>query len=248
MSSPRAQFTMRTPGFMMAMDVRVDQAFGLRRQADVQREVVGVLEDLVERGEGDAILARDDRRDERVVGDQLHAEGGGAPGDFEADAAEADDAERLAAQLRALQGFLVPFAGVHGLVRARDAAAHGDHQAERQLGDGDGVGAGRVHHHDAVVGGGGGVDVVDAHAGAADDAELGRVLEQRGVGLDGGADDEGVGVGELGLQGFGASILSAVMQVQPGSCCRRARVAGETFSARTIFMWSPVYLLREKRV
>ncbi len=48
-----------------------------------------------------------------------------------------------------------------------------------------------------LAGGGGGVDVVDAYAGAADDAELGGVLEEGGVGLDGGADDEGVGVGEL---------------------------------------------------
>ena len=47
------------------------------------------------------------------------------------------------------------------------------------------------------LGGFGCVDVVDADAGAADDAELGSVREEGGVGLDSGADDEGVGVGEL---------------------------------------------------
>ncbi len=143
------------------------------------------------------MLARDDRGDEGVVGDEVHAEGGGAAGDLEADAAEADDAEGFAAELGALEGLFVPGAGVHGRVGAGDGAAHGDHEAEGELGDGDGVGAGGVHDDDAGLGGGGGVDVVDAYAGAADDAELLGVAQEVGVGLDGGADDEGVGVGEL---------------------------------------------------
>ena len=93
--------------------------------------------------------------------------------------------------------FLVPLAGVHGFVGAGDGAGHGDHEAEGELGDSDRVGAGRVHHDDAAMGGGGGVDVVHAHAGAADDAQLRRVLEQGGIHLDGGAHDERVGVGQL---------------------------------------------------
>ena len=86
------------------------------------------------------------------------------------------------------------------------AAGQRDHQAEGQLGDGDGVGAGRVHHDDAAVRGGVGVDVVDADAGAADDAQLRRGLQQLGVDLHGGADDERVGVGELG----GEAVLDLV--------------------------------------
>ena len=46
-----------------------------------------------------------------------------------------------------------------------------------------------------LTGGDVGVDVVDAYSGAADDAELGGGFEEFGVGLNGGADDEGVGVG-----------------------------------------------------
>jgi hypothetical protein len=46
--------------------------------------------------------------------------------------------------------------------------------------------------------GGVGVDVVDAYAGATDDAEFGGGFEELGVGLDGGADDEGVGVVKFG--------------------------------------------------
>ena len=176
----------------------VDEAFGLGGETDVESEVVGGLEDLVDGDEGDLVLAGDDGRDEGIVADELHAEGAGAAGDLEADAAEADDAEGLVAEFLTLEGFFVPLAGVHGGVGAGDGAGHGDHEAEGELGYGYGVGAGGVHDDDAAVGGGVGVDVVYAYAGAADDAEFGGGLEELGVGLDRGADDEGVGVGELG--------------------------------------------------
>ena len=179
----------------MRIEVVIDEALGLSGEADVESEVVGVFEDLVDGNEGDVVLAGDDGCDEGVVADELHAEAGGAAGDFEADAAKADDAEGFAAELGALQGFFLPLAGVHGGVGARDAAGHGDHEAKGEFGDGDGVGAGGVHDDDAAMGGGGGVDVVDAYAGAADDAEFGGGFEELGVGLDGGTDDEGVGVG-----------------------------------------------------
>jgi hypothetical protein len=48
------------------------------------------------------------------------------------------------------------------------------------------------------MGGGVCVDVVYAYSGAADDAKFGGGLEELGVSLDGGADDESVGVGEFG--------------------------------------------------
>ncbi len=86
---------------------------------------------------------------------------------------------------------------MHGGVGAGDCPAHGDHQPEGELGDGDGIGAGCVHDDDALAGSGIGVDVVDAHTGATDDAEFGGRLEQLGVSLHSGADDECVGVGEL---------------------------------------------------
>ncbi len=173
----------------------VDHALGLGGEADVEGEVVGLLEDVVDGDEGDVVLAGDDGRDEGVVADELHAEAAGATGDFEADAAEADDAECLAAELPGPEGIFLPLGLMHGGVGAGDGAGHGDHEAEGELGDGDGVGAGGVHDDDAAVGGGVGVDVVDAYSGAADDAELGGGLKELGVGLDGGADDEGVGVG-----------------------------------------------------
>ncbi len=52
MSSPRAQLMMRMPFFMMAMEVRVDEAFGLGGEADVEGEVVGGFEDARRWGRG----------------------------------------------------------------------------------------------------------------------------------------------------------------------------------------------------
>ena len=110
---------------------RIDQALGLRSQADVQGEVVGPAEDLIDGNERHVVLAGDDRRDEGIVADQLHAEGAGAACDLKADAAEADDAEGFAAQLAALQGLLLPLAFMHGRVGARNGPGHRDHQAQR---------------------------------------------------------------------------------------------------------------------
>ena len=66
------------------------------------------------------VFAGDDGRDEWIVADDVHAEGLGAASDFEANAAEADDAEGLIAKLGALQRFLLPLGSVHGGVGARD--------------------------------------------------------------------------------------------------------------------------------
>ena len=101
-------------------------------------------------------------RDEGVVADELHAEGAGAAGDLEADAAEAYDAEGLVAEFLTLEGLLVSHwpACMEELARGDGAHCHGDHEAEGELGYGYGVGAGGVHDDDAAMGGGVGVDVV----------------------------------------------------------------------------------------
>ena len=179
----------------------VDDAVGLRREADVQGEVVGLGEELVERDELDAVFARHGGGDEGIAADEFHAEAAGALGDFETDAAEAENAEGLAAQLRALKIFLLPLAGVHGAVGRGQFAGEREHEADGELGNGDGVGAGRVHDHNAAAGGGFGVDVVHAHAGAANDAQLRRVLHQLVVDLHGRAHDQRIGIGQRGRQG-----------------------------------------------
>ena len=96
---------------------------------------------------------------------------------------------------------------MHGGIGAGDGAGHRNHKAQRKLGDGDGVGARRIHDDDAAMGGGRDVDVVDAYTGAADDAELRRGLQQLGIDLNGGADDQGIGVGQFG----GEAVLNLVV-------------------------------------
>lgn len=100
----------------------VDEALGLRRETDVEREIVGGFQDLVDGDEGDVVFAGDDRGDEGVISDEVHAETRGAAGNLETDATEAYDAEGLAAQLRALERFFLPLGVVHGRVGAGDGA------------------------------------------------------------------------------------------------------------------------------
>ncbi len=204
----------------------------------MQSEVVGAGDELVERDQADAVFARHGRGDKRIAADDFEAETARASGHFKPDAAEAENAEGLAAQLRALQALLLPLAGVHGVVGGGQLAGQREHEADGELGDGDGVGAGRVHDDDAAAGGGFGIDVVDTHAGAADDAQLRRVLHQRVVDLHGAADHECIGIGERGGQTIGN--WSCVRTSHPGSAANTASVAGETFSARTIFILSPL--------
>src|SRR6185437_15173417 len=74
----------------------VDDAVGLRSEAHMQREVIGSGEQLLERDQADAVLSRDSRRDERIAAYDFKPESAGALGYLNADAAQPDDAERLA--------------------------------------------------------------------------------------------------------------------------------------------------------
>ena len=173
----------------------------------MQGQIVGFGKELIHRDQENAVLAGDGGGDKWIAADDLQAEAAGATGDFEADPAQAEDAERLAFQLRALQAFLFPLARMHGGVGGGHFARQGQHQADGQLGHGHGVGSGGVHHHDAAAGGGIGVDVVDAHAGAADHAQLGSLLHQRVVHLHGGADHQRVGIGQRRRQPVGELVV-----------------------------------------
>jgi hypothetical protein len=123
--------------------------------------------------------------------------------DFAADAPEPDHAEHLAPEFRAHEAFLVPHALFHRGIGGGNRPRHRQHQSERELGDADAVGAGGVHHQDAARGGGGHVDVVDAGAGARDDAKPGRRGDQLFGDLRRAADDECVGIGEIAREFVG---------------------------------------------
>ena len=114
----------------------------------------------------------------RIVSQSAHAEGDGAARHFAADAAQAEDAERFVVKFDALKFLAVPVAAFHRSVRLGDFARQRHQHGEGQLGGGDGVAAGCVHHDDAALGGRLDIDVIGPHAGAAHDAEFRRGLDE----------------------------------------------------------------------
>src|ERR1022692_1005879 len=68
----------------------------------------------------------------------------------------------------------------------------GQHESEGMLGDSHSIAAGRVHPHDAAFGGSVEIDVVHAHAGASDDAQLGGLVHHGRVNERGRADQDAI--------------------------------------------------------
>ena len=148
---------------------RSTTAARLGRERQVQREEVGRREHVSGRLDAlDAELAEAVVGDERVVGDDAHAEADRAARDLLADAAEAEHAERLAVELDAAPGLALPAALLQRGVRLRDVARERDQQADRVLGGRDDRRLGRVRDDDPAPRRRLDVDVVDTHAGAAD--------------------------------------------------------------------------------
>ena len=129
-------------------------------------EVAGAVEVVGRVGLLDAQLAVAALGDERVERDHVHPEALRPLGHHLADAAEAEDAERLAGHLDAAELGALPAALHQAGVRLRDVARLGEQQRDGVLGGRQGVGARRVAHHDAAAGGRVHVDVVHAGAGA----------------------------------------------------------------------------------
>ena len=96
---------------------------------------------------------------------------------------------------------------MHRGVGRRNFARQREHQADGQLRDGDSICAGGVHHHDAAAGGGLGVDVVDTHAGAADDPQLGRFFHKGVVHLHGRTHNQRIGIGQGRGQAVGELVV-----------------------------------------
>ena len=158
----------------------VEPALGLGGLGQVDGDEVGLGVDVVGGlGLGHAELLVALGADERVEGDDVHAEALRALGDELADAAEAEDAERLVEQLGARELAALPLACAQALVRLRDVAGEREQQRERVLGRRHDVRLRRVGDDDPALGGGRDVDVVDADAGAADGLEVGRLARGR---------------------------------------------------------------------
>ena len=168
---PRPQLTSSAPFFIFARRsrfsrLRVSSVSGVWRvttSARASRSSSGQQLDLQ--------LAGRRGVEERVVGHDLHLEAAGAVRHPLADAAEADDPQRLALELDAGE-LAVPLPGLHRGVGLGHPAGEREEEREGVLGGRHQVGRGRVDHQDAELGGGGHVHVVDADAGAPHHLEL----------------------------------------------------------------------------
>ena len=183
-SASAASSTMPPRAVLTIRSVRLARARAARRRSSpivsgvfgrwIVRKSAVAHELLERRHELDAELAGPVGAHVRVVGDEPHAERERTLRDEHADAAEADDAERLAVELDALPPRAVPLAGLEVGVGLRDVARLREQQRDRVLGRREHVRLRRVHDHHAAPGRRGDVDVVEADAGPADDDEVGR--------------------------------------------------------------------------
>ncbi len=173
-----------------------DHAGGLRRLRHVDREEVGLGDELIEREELHAELLGARRGDVGVVGDDTHVESGKARGDERTDATEADDADRLLEEFGSREGAALPGACGERGVRGGNAAGEAQDVADRELGGGDDVGGRRIDDHDAGSRGRLDVDVVEADSGTGDDLELRGVPQSLFVDAGRRADQHGVGIRE----------------------------------------------------
>ena len=161
-----------------------------------------------------------------VVAVDRHAQRNGRIGHLNADGAQSDDAQGLAADLVAGEGLLRLFGGLGDagirrvladpFISADDVAGAQQHARDDQLLHGVGVGAGGVEDHDACFRAAVDRDVVDAGAGAGDGAEVSgkfHFLHVRGTDQDAGgffrAVREAVAAAEAGDPG-GGNVVEAV--------------------------------------
>jgi hypothetical protein len=173
-----------------------DQAGGLRGLRQVHGDEVSLREQVLQRDQADAQLRGARGGHVGVIGDHLHAERGQPLGDQLPDPAEAEDPRHLPVELGAGELRPLPLARLERGHRLRHVAGGSEQQPDGVLGCADGVRAGRVHHHDACLGGGLDVDVVEAHAGAGEDAQVRRMRQRLGVDPCRAPDDHRVHVGE----------------------------------------------------
>jgi hypothetical protein len=108
-------------------------------ERQVQGEEVGLRHHVVELGVLDAGGRAGPGRDQRIVGQHLHAQADRALGHLAADVAEAQHAQGLAGDLDAGELLLLPLALLHAGGGLGDLAGQGEHEGDGQLARGDGV-------------------------------------------------------------------------------------------------------------
>ena len=178
----------------------VDDVPRLVRQRCMQRHEIRPPEQLVELDFLYADLPRPVLRQERVIGDGLHAQAARSVRDDGTDIATADDPQRLVEKLDAHEAVLLPFARLCRAVGFRYAPGERHHHRNCVLGRGHGIAIGRVHDDDPARGRRAKIDVVDSDAGASDDSEAHRLFDELRRYLGGGSHRQPIEAAYGGLQ------------------------------------------------
>ena len=181
--------------------VRVEPVLGLGGDRQVHGEEVGAGVDVL-----GGLRALDAELAEALLGDvgverhDAHAEAERPLRHQLADAAEAEHAERLLVQLDTAELRALPRAAGERAVRLRHLARQREQQRERVLGRRDHVRLRRVRHDHAALRGRVHVHVVHPHPGAPDRLEPLGSVEQVGVELRRGADQDAVELADAALE------------------------------------------------
>ena len=127
---------------------RVQQVLRVGGEAQIEGDDVARAHQLVDGAGPDAVLVREGGVEHGIAREQADREGLQQPNQGTADAAEANDAHRLAAQEPAHR--LLPLAAADGAVGGAQVSQHRERAAEHQLGDGVDVRLGRVEDRNAA--------------------------------------------------------------------------------------------------
>ena len=182
-------------------ELLADEVLGALDQGDVQADIVALAEEGLHVDHRDAVLIADGLVDERIGGEDAHAEAGEVLRHEPRNLAEAGEADRLVAQTVDVgaDGVIPLLVGTDAAVIGEQALVVGEDAGGDIVRDVDGEGALQVRDGDAALLRGLEIDVVIAHALAGDELELrqgmddagGERLENahHGVGVLAGADD-----------------------------------------------------------
>ncbi len=178
-------------GFHVAQVVAIDQPDVAGAQGHMHGDEVRRGHELVQTGLLQAQALGQLLRQPVLVDEDAHVKGAGALDDLPADAAEADDAQRLAGQVHAQERDFVPDA-VHDAYAGRgQVAGEAEHEGKGEFGDGDGVCVGAADGLDTASTRALNVDRLQAAVDAGDDGQLRGRVDNSLVEFRAAGDDDG---------------------------------------------------------
>jgi hypothetical protein len=162
MSDPRAVFTMITPSFICATASALIMALGLRQRGRMERDDVGLAEELLAFDVRHAELRLQLLDDANVLSQDAHVEPVSELSHFSSDLTRSHDADGFAVKRHPLQAVVVEHALIYAAIAFGDMAQRAEKQREHVLGDHVRTVVRHVAHRDATLFARTEVDVVES--------------------------------------------------------------------------------------